>query len=149
MKQLVIFSLMWITSMFIATGLFGQDALFAYNTPVRKGAFNERIETPKETERKAESVYYYRHHKKMTSFYTGYTIEITNSDLPLRRDYYLFKRFGNIKIDHLEKEGGFSYLITGFKDKKAAKGFLNNIVLHHAPEARVIYYYKGKRKEKK
>ncbi|MGB1216371.1 MAG: hypothetical protein ACPG5P_00760 [Saprospiraceae bacterium] len=135
--------------MFATTGLFAQDELLASNTSPRKGAFNEHIESPKKIEGKGKSNYYYRHHKKMTSFYTGYVIEITTADLPLRRDYFLFKRFGNVKIDHLEKEGGFSYLITGFKDEKTSKGFLNNIVLHHAPEARVIYYHKGKRKEKK
>lgn len=149
MKQLVIFILASAVSMCMTTNTFGQDDFLASHVPVRKGAFNERIEAPNASERKAESAHYYRYHKKMASFFTGYTIEITNSDLPLRRDYYLFKRFGNVKIDHLKEEGGFSYLITGFKDEKATKGFLNNIVLHHAPEARVIYYYKGKRREKK
>ncbi len=113
----------------------------------QKGAFNEDLTLTKEDVKK-DIPYYYRYQKKLPSFYTGIVIELTTSDLPLRRDYFIFERFGNIMMTDLE-DGGFSYVIDGFKDEQAARTFLNNIVKHSAPEAKIIMYKKGKRKKKK
>lgn len=115
-------------------------------TTEKKGAFNESADVSDEIIEE-EIPYYYRQHKKLPTFYTGYVIELTTSDLPLRRDYNLFEKFGNVFVDQM-KEGGFSYMITGFRNEKAATSFLKNIVIHRASEARVIYYNKGDRKLK-
>lgn len=88
---------------------------------------------------------YYRHHQKLSGYFSGYAIELTTSDFPLERNYYLFERFGSVKIDKIP-QGGFSYLITGFKNEAAAKIHLDRIVIHQAPEAKVVYYTKGRRK---
>lgn len=117
-------------------------------TTEKKGAFNESADESKEIVEE-EIPYYYRQHKKLPTFYTGFVIELTTSDLPLRRDYSLFEKFGNVFVDHMEKEGGYSYMITGFRNEKAAESFLKNIVIHRANEAKVIYYNKGERKLKK
>ena len=117
----------------------GEDLVIATE---KKGAFNESADESAEIIEE-EIPYYYRQHKKLPTYFTGYVIELTTSDLPLRRDYNLFEKFGNVLVDHMEKVGGFSYMIKGFRNEKAAKSFLNNIVIHSAPEAKVIYYNKG------
>ncbi len=88
---------------------------------------------------------YFRHHKKLSSYFSGYAIELTRSDLPLKRNYILFERFGGIQVDRL-KRGSFSYLITGFRNQKAAKKHLQKIVKPQAPESRIVQYVRGKRK---
>jgi len=115
-------------------------------TTEKKGAFNESADVSEEIIEE-EIPYYYRQHKKLPTFYSGYVIELTTSDLPLRRDYNLFEKFGNVFVDQM-KEGGFSYMITGFRNEKAAASFLKSIVIHRASEARVVYYNKGDRKIK-
>ncbi len=122
------------------------DDLVLTTESEKKGAFNESVDASEEV---VEEVipYYYRHHKKLSSFYSGYVIELTTSDLPLRRDYFLFEKFGNVLVDQLE-EGGFSYVIQGFRNEKSAQAFLDNIVIHNAPEAKLVQYNKGERKIK-
>ncbi len=89
---------------------------------------------------------YYRHHKKLSSNYEGYAIELTTSDLPLKRNYFLFNQFGNVNYDKLN-EGGYSYcILANFSSKKSVEHFLETIILPKAPEARLIEYKKGKRK---
>ena len=89
---------------------------------------------------------YYRHHKKLSSEYEGYAIELTTSDLPLKRNYFLFDQFGNVNYDKLE-DGGYSYCILAkFSSKKSVEHFLETIILPKAPEARLIEYKNGKRK---
>jgi len=113
----------------------------------KKGAFNESADESAEIIEE-EIPYYYRQHKKLATFFSGYVIELTTSDLPLRRDYPLFEKFGNVFVCPL-KDGGFSYVIKGFKSDKSAKSFLKNIVIHNAPEAKVFQYNKGVRKKVK
>ncbi len=89
---------------------------------------------------------YYRHHKNLSSNYEGYVIELTTSDLPLKRNYFLFDQFGNVYYDKLKK-GGYSYcILVKFSSKKSVEQFLENIILPKAPEARLVEYKKGKRK---
>lgn len=113
-------------------------------TTEKKGAFNESADVSEEVI-EDEIPFYYRQHKKLPTFYTGYVIELTTSDLPLRRDYNLFEKFGSVFVTQM-KEGGFSYMIIDFRNEKAAAAFLENIVIHRASEAKVVYYNKGERK---
>ena len=89
---------------------------------------------------------FYRHQKRLPAFYSGYTIELIQSERPLKRSYPLFKFFGNVYFDKLS-EGGYSYFIkVDFSSKKAVKKFLKDVILHNAPDAKVVTYRKGKRK---
>ena len=126
---------------------FAQQELAMNIEDKKKGAFHEDI-TIEEEDLKETIPHYYRQQKKLATFFTGVAIELTTSDLPLYRDYVLFERFGNVMMAPL-KNGGFSYVITGFRNEKAAKSFLKSIVIHSAPEAKVIVYKRGKRKVKK
>ena len=143
MKEVKFLTIVFFMMFFMAGTTSAQNDNELAITTEKKGAFNESADESDEIV-EDEIAHYYRQHKKLPSFFTGYVIELTTSDLPLRRDYVLFEKFGNVMIDQLE-EGGFSYVIEGFKNEKAATSFLNNIVIHNASEAKVILYEKGKR----
>lgn len=88
---------------------------------------------------------FYRHHKKLPSTYDGYLIELTTSDFPLKRDYHLFKQFGQVYYQHI-KGLGYAYLIKAdFSSRKSIEQYVENIIKHKAPEAQVFEYKKGKR----
>lgn len=148
MKQVRLLAVAFLMIFFSMGTTFAQsDNELAITTTEKKGAFNESADESEEII-EDEIAHYYRQHKKLPSFFSGYVIELTTSDLPLRRDYVLFERFGNVMVDQLP-EGGFAYVIQGFKNEKSASSFLNNIVIHNAPEAQVIRYEKGRRLSKK
>lgn len=147
MKEVRFLAIMFFMVFLTAGAVHAQSDNELAITTEKKGAFNESADESDEIV-EDEIAHYYRQHKKLPSFFSGYVIELTTSDLPLRRDYVLFEKFGNVMVDQLE-EGGFAYVIKGFKNEKAAISFLNNIVIHKASEARVVLYEKGKRELKK
>jgi len=100
----------------------------------------QRSYTPSKTK-------YYRHHKKLSVTHSGIVLELITSDLPLRRDAPLFKQFGNVYYDQLD-EGGYAYcILTNFSKLKPAKAYLQQMILPHAPTARVVKYQLGRRKK--
>ena len=89
---------------------------------------------------------YYRHHKKLSATYSGYAIELVRSELPLKRSYPLFQKFGNIHYEKLDG-GGYAYLLlVKFSSKKALKNYIKQMVKPKAPDARALVYKVGKRK---
>ncbi len=147
MKRNVLFTLI-LGLLFIGGTAFAQgDASRDNLAEVKRGAFNEILLTG--GKKVDENVpYYFRHHKKLPTYFNGYTVELTTSLLPLRRDNHLFKKFGSVKIDLLE-EGGFAYVLTGFRNKAAARAYLEMVAEHHCDTARIVYYKNGKRKVKR
>lgn len=109
--------------------------------PVRKGAFDERVEAPTTTADKIPE--YYRHHKKLPVAFEGYAIELTTSAMQLPRNYALFERFGSIYVTR-QNDGSYAYLITGYPTKHAAEDHFEKVVIHQAPEARIVKYKAGK-----
>jgi len=90
--------------------------------------------------------FYYRHHKRLPAVYNGFAIELTTSDLPLKRNYFLFNQFGNVSVEKL-REGGYAYVVkVDFIKKETLESFIKNIILHRAPEAKAIEYVDGVRK---
>jgi len=90
---------------------------------------------------------YYRHHKLLDNEYTGYVIELLQSDVRLERNFPLFERFGNVHVKQLEN-GKFSYcIIANFKKSKSLKIFVNEVIIPHAPEAQALKYKRGKCKK--
>ncbi len=90
---------------------------------------------------------YYRHHKKLPVTYSGIVLELITSDLPLKRNHSLFKQFGNVYYDTLD-EGGYAYsILTDYKDIDKAKKYLNKMIIHRAPKAKVVKYQLGRRKK--
>lgn len=107
------------------------------------------VKTPEKnlTQQSREAVPdFYRHHKKLPALYTGYAIELTTSELPLKRNTSLLKNFGNVFYEK-HNSGGYTYIIkVNFPTKKKVKKFLNEVIIHHAPDAQVVEYKMGKRK---
>ncbi len=90
---------------------------------------------------------YYRHHKKLAVTHSGIVLELITSDLPLKRNYPLFKKFGNVYYDRLD-EGGYAYcILTNFSKLRKAKTYLQQMILPHAPSAKVVKYQLGRRKK--
>ena len=89
---------------------------------------------------------YYRHHKRMSVTYSGIALELITSDRPLKRDHPLFHQFGNVQYDQLD-EGGYAYcILTDFDDIRKAYKYLRKMIIHRAPEAKVVKYHMGRRK---
>lgn len=90
---------------------------------------------------------YYRHHKKLPLTYSGIVLELTTSELPLRRDNPLFRQFGNIHYDKLD-DGEYAYcILTNFSALKKAKDYLQTMILPKVPTAKVVKYQLGKRRK--
>ncbi len=88
----------------------------------------------------------YRFHKKIPALYEGYAIEVASSTYPLDRANPVFRQFGNVHYDKLER-GGYSYLILGrFSNDESALRFLNTIIVPKAKEAKLVHYKDGIRK---
>ena len=86
-----------------------------------------------------KAAYYFRHFKKLSPSYTGYLIELAVSEEPLRRDFPLFQKFGNVHYRRF-KSGKIAYYIIGkdFESRSSVKKFIKNVVVHQAPEARLV-----------
>ena len=85
-------------------------------------------------------------HKKLPSFYEGYAVEVATSTYPLDPSNPIFRKFGNIHYDKLER-GSYSYIILGrFSNDHSALHFLNNIIAPQVTDAKVVHYKDGIRK---
>lgn len=131
----------------LATALNAQnDDFFVLHTKRNTTTKQKQEQTFSRTTKKIIP-HYYRHHKKLPLTHTGVVIELTTSDLPLRRNYHLFKQFGNVYYDKLDK-GGYAYcILTKFSDSKKARRYLEKIIIHRAPEAKVVNYHLGRRRK--
>lgn len=103
--------------------------------------------TPKGNKEAEEIPSYFRYHKSLDKAFSGYVIELLQSDVKLKRNFPLFERFGNVYMQELEN-GKYSYcIIANFKKSKSLKIFVNEVIIPHAPEARALKYKRGKRKK--
>jgi hypothetical protein len=106
----------------------------------------KNIETTKKVIPKIKDTY--RHHKALPETFEGMVIELTTSDLPLQRDYPLFKQFGQVFYDRV-KDLGYSYcIIANFSSERALRQYLEQVISPKAPEAKLVEYKNGKRIEK-
>ncbi len=83
--------------------------------------------------------------KRVPALYSGYAIELTTSELPLKKNHPDFQYFGKV---HHEKtaNGTYSYVILAdFNRKESAEKYLKDIVLHRIPTAQIIRFKNGKR----
>lgn len=90
---------------------------------------------------------YFRHHKSLDNSFSGYVIELLQSDEKLKRNFPLFERFGSVYMQQLES-GKYSYcILANFNNSKSLKIFVNEVIIPHAPEAQALKYKRGKRKK--
>ncbi|MEZ4933201.1 MAG: hypothetical protein R2788_13900 [Saprospiraceae bacterium] len=88
----------------------------------------------------------YHSHKKLPVLYDGYAIEVATSTYPLDRKNQLFRQFGNVHYDKLER-GSYSYLILGgFSDDESVLHFLQNVIAPQVKDARAVHYKEGIRR---
>ncbi len=98
------------------------------------------------SEREEAVPHRHSHHKKLSASFSGYMIELIQSDVPLSRAYPLFNHYGNIYYSKM-RDGKYSYSIAvQFATRKEMRKFLNNVVKPNAPDAKLVFYRTGKRK---
>jgi outer membrane protein OmpA-like peptidoglycan-associated protein len=78
--------------------------------------------------------------------YSGFKVELFTSEAELPNSNIIFEKYGKVYLD--DNGVSFSYMIGHFVQKKSADDFLTNVVLPKYPNAQVIKYKDGKRKEK-
>lgn len=77
--------------------------------------------------------------------YTGYKVEFMTSMSELPMSHEIFSRHGNIYKEQ-RKDGSYAYLLGDFKAETNAYNFLNSIMKERYPNARVVGYELGRRK---
>ena len=103
--------------------------------------------TPKGSQLEEAIPSYFRHHKQLPDDFSGFVIELLQTDEKVERNYPLFERFGNIKVQQLDN-GKYSYcIIVDFKSPNRVKIFTKEVILPNVPDAQALRYRKGKRKK--
>ena len=77
--------------------------------------------------------------------YSGFKVELFTSEAELPNSNIVFEKYGKVYLD--ATEANFSYMIGHFVQKKSAENFLNTVILPRYPDAKIIKYKDGKRKE--
>ena len=77
--------------------------------------------------------------------YTGYKVEFLTSMSELPTSHEIFSRHGNIYKEQ-RKDGSYAYLLGDFNAETNAYNFLDSIMKERYPNARVIGYELGRRK---
>lgn len=89
---------------------------------------------------------YFRQHKDFPTKFSGYVIELLQSENKLARNYPLFERYGNIHVQQLP-DGKYSYcIIADFKKLNRVKIFAKEVIQPQVPDASIWSYRRGKRK---
>lgn len=77
--------------------------------------------------------------------FTGFKVELFTSIEELPNSHAIFKSYGKVFLD--DTGVNFSYLIGSFVEKRSAEKFLQSAIIARYPEAKIIKYKDGKRKE--
>lgn len=106
--------------------------------------------TPLATTKKNIANNYGQSYKRVPGAFTGYAVELLITDRPLARQDNMFRQFGKVYYDKLSN-GTYSYCILAndFSSEDSLERYVENMVIHRAPEAQVIIYKTGKRKKLK
>lgn len=110
-----------------------------YRSPkaTKKGAFGEAVyANPIDTT-------YFRKPKEVKNTFSGFSIQLTTSKIPLARTDAIFYYFGGIKVENTDN--GFAYLIGNFKSRRSAEKYLYRVLVTRFPKAKIIQYKQGKR----
>lgn len=110
------------------------------------GAFGESVKSDAEAKKSKLSRGYYKKPTALSEEFTGYTIQLVTSMERLSEDDALFTEFGNLKVEE-NINPRYCYMLGEFKTKEGAEKFLNTVILQRYPNAKLLYYKKGKRKK--
>ena len=90
-----------------------------------------------------------RSYHRMPASFTGYAVELTTSDRPLTTAFPLFKNFGNIHYDKLQR-GRYTYLIpVGFTKRESVEKYVADVIHPRVPKATIVEYQNGLRLDSK
>ena len=81
----------------------------------------------------------------MPSDFTGYKIEIKNTAKPLSASNDIFFQHGKLYAEKME-DGSISYLLGDFDNAEAAGSFMSDFLARRYPDAKVIEYNNGNRR---
>lgn len=138
------FSLLIILTFFLTSDIGAQNEAAHYfaEVPINNSTYSSQKKS------KASTPEHFRYHRTLSATYTGFAIELIQSEIPLNRNYLVFKQFGRIYYEKLADGKGYAYCIkVPFDEQSAVERFLQSTVLHRAPEAKIIRYKNGKRNE--
>lgn len=136
------FSFLIVLILFLSSGVNAQEEVADYSAEVS----TNKIKYTSQKKKKNSTPYHFRYHRTLSATYTGFAIELVQSDIPLNRNYLIFKQFGRIYYEKLPDGNGYAYCIkVPFDEQMAVEKFLKSTVLHRAPEAKIIQYKNGKR----
>jgi outer membrane protein OmpA-like peptidoglycan-associated protein len=80
----------------------------------------------------------------ISAIYTGYMIEMFTSVDELPNDHKVFKDYGKVYLD--DTGIAFSYMLGEFETEEAAQKFIKSVIHYTYPDAKVIKYKEGDRK---
>ncbi len=81
--------------------------------------------------------------KPIAHDYTGFCVQILETDKELTQEHSIFKQFGDIKIQRTD--GIIYYLVGNFKGIDAAQNYVDKVVNSRFPSAIVARYREGVR----
>lgn len=79
--------------------------------------------------------------------FTGYAVNLMVSNEKLTPENSIFHAFGGLKVEKT-LNGQYRYFLDNFQTKKGTKDYLEKIISSRFPEAEVVFYKKGQRKNK-
>ena len=79
--------------------------------------------------------------------FTGYAVNLVVSNEELTAENAMFHAFGGLKVEKTEN-GQYRYFIDNFRTEKGTKDYFSKIILPRFPDAEVVFYKKGQRKNK-
>lgn len=112
------------------------------------GAFGEVVKVASFKKESSTNGGFYKRPTYFDENFTGYTIQLTTSMERLADNDALFAEFGDLMVEE-NTNPKYCYMMGDFNTKNGAEKFLQTVLLHRYPEAKVLRYKKGKRKRLK
>jgi hypothetical protein len=81
---------------------------------------------------------------KIPKSFTGFKIELMNSQEPLPKEHDIFFRHGNLSMEKIS-DTKYSYTLGTFHDNETALLFMQDFLIQLYPKAQVIEYADGER----
>lgn len=84
----------------------------------------------------------------LNPFYTGWAVQVHQSQRPLSSKHPLLQQFGNLKFI-IQEDGSYRYyFLAKFSDTEGAKAYFETVIAPVYPEALLVFFQNGKPKKK-
>lgn len=89
----------------------------------------------------------FRHYKELSSFYSGYMVELLVADFPVGRNHSLLSKYGKVYFDINKETGQHHYLLLiPFEDDDISLNFFETVIKPHAPDSKLLFREVKKKK---